>query len=102
MHGDPQAQGCGKEGRKWVQTIFHVPLEIPPEITSDIVLVDVPLPKLEGSRLLNHVISREKNRESLQQSLTEDIRDQFLKAGGLLQVSRLCKLSVRHFPVNRC
>jgi SpoVK/Ycf46/Vps4 family AAA+-type ATPase len=42
----------------------------------------VPLPKLEEvDRLLNHVISREKNRESLQQSLTEEIRDQFLKAG---------------------
>ncbi len=66
------------------KTIFMLSpiLEIPPEITSDIVLVDVPLPKLEEvERLLNHVISREKNRESLQQSLTDEIRDQFLKVG---------------------
>lgn len=66
------------------KTVFMLSpiLEIPPEITSDIVLVDVPLPKLEEiDRLLNHVVSREKNRESLQQSLTDEIKDQFLKAG---------------------
>ena len=75
---------AAKKVENGYKTIFMLSpiLEIPPEITSDIVLVDVPLPKLEEvERLLNHVISREKNRESLQQSLTDEIRDQFLKAG---------------------
>ncbi len=66
------------------KTVFMVSpiLEIPPEITSDIVLVDVPLPKVEEiERLLNLVISREKHREGLQQSLTDDVKDQFLKVG---------------------
>src|SRR5271157_3394343 len=75
---------AAKKVENGYKTIFMLApvLEIPPEITSDIVLVDVPLPKLEEvERLLNHVISREKNRESLHQSLTDEIRDQFLKAG---------------------
>ncbi len=57
-------------------------LEIPVEITSDIVLVDVPLPRTdEIDRLLTGVIAKEKHRAELQSVITDDMRDLFIKAG---------------------
>lgn len=66
------------------KTIFMVSpsLEIPPEITSDVVLVDVPLPGTdEIDKLLTQVVSKEKHRDRLAAALTDDVRDQFLKGG---------------------
>jgi SpoVK/Ycf46/Vps4 family AAA+-type ATPase len=66
------------------KTIFMVSpiLEIPPEITSDIVLVDIPLPGTdEIDKLLSQVVAREKHRDSLLAALTDDVKDQFLKGG---------------------
>jgi AAA+ superfamily predicted ATPase len=66
------------------KTVFMVApvLEIPIEMANDVVLVDVPLPKLEDiEKLLDQVVSKEKFAESLQAALTDDVRDQFLKAG---------------------
>jgi len=66
------------------KTVFMVSpiLDIPPEISTEIVLVDVPLPKVEEiDRILNQVVSREKHRDRLVQSLTEEVRDLFAKAG---------------------
>lgn len=57
-------------------------LEIPIELTSDVVLVDVPLPKLEDiEKILEQVVSKEKYADQLRAALTDDVRDQFLKAG---------------------
>lgn len=57
-------------------------LEVPAEMQSDVVLVDVPLPTTEEvEKVLQQVVAREKHRDSLQQSLTEEVRDQFVKAG---------------------
>ncbi len=66
------------------KTIFMVSpmLEIPPEITNEIVLVDVPLPKAdEIERMLFQVISKEKYRDHLKAAITDEVRDQFVKAG---------------------
>lgn len=71
------------------KTIFMISpvLEIPPEIQTEMVLVDVPLPGTEEiERILDQVISKEKYRDQLKASLTDDVTDQFLKAGaGLSQ-----------------
>jgi hypothetical protein len=57
-------------------------LEIPPEIQSEVVLVDVPLPSSdEVEKIVNQVIAREKYRDHLKAALTDDVRDLFLKAG---------------------
>ncbi|MFH0822654.1 MAG: AAA family ATPase [Pseudomonadota bacterium] len=57
-------------------------MEIPAELSSDIILVDVPLPqKEEVNKLLIQVINSEKNRDTLMASLTDDLRDLFLKGG---------------------
>ena len=59
------------------KTIFMVsPItEIPTEIAGDIVLVDVPFPNIdEIERMLQQVIAKEKFRDSLQASLTEEVR----------------------------
>ncbi|HMK37339.1 MAG TPA: AAA family ATPase [Desulfomonilaceae bacterium] len=66
------------------KTIFMVSpmLEIPPEITSEVVLVDVPLPGTdEIDKLLTQVISKERHRDALMAAMTDDVRDQFLKGG---------------------
>lgn len=66
------------------KSIFMVSpiLEIPLEINSEIVLVDVPLPGTEEiDKLLTKVVSKEKHRDSLSAALTDDVRDQFLKGG---------------------
>ncbi len=57
-------------------------LDIPVEISSDVVLVDVPLPTAEEvEKVLGQIVSREKARDSLQQSLTDEVKDQFIKGG---------------------
>jgi AAA+ superfamily predicted ATPase len=57
-------------------------LEIPPEISSEIVLIDVPLPRAdEIDRLLNQIIAREKYRDQLSASINDKMRDLFIKAG---------------------
>ncbi len=57
-------------------------LDVPPEMSSDVVLVDVPLPNTdEVERLLLQVVSKEKHRDKLQECLTEEMRDLFIKAG---------------------
>jgi SpoVK/Ycf46/Vps4 family AAA+-type ATPase len=66
------------------KTIFMLApvLELPAEITNDVVLVDVPLPKAEEiERILTNVVSKEKHSGSLQQSLTQEVKDQFAKGG---------------------
>lgn len=57
-------------------------LDIPPELSSEIALLDAPLPRPEEiERILNQVLAREKYQEQLRQGLTDDVKDQFLKAG---------------------
>jgi len=57
-------------------------LEIPPEIATDLILLDVPLPKLdEIEKILTQIVSKEKYREQLSASLTEEVKDAFVKAG---------------------
>lgn len=66
------------------KTVFMMSpiLEIPTEIESDVVLVDVPLPQTEEiERMLGTVISKEKHRESLQAALTDEVKDLFIKGG---------------------
>ncbi len=66
------------------KTIFLMApvLEIPVEMVSEVVLVDVPLPRLEDiERLLDQVVAKEKYADALRQSITDDIKDLFLKAG---------------------
>lgn len=66
------------------KTVFMVSpvLEVPPEIATDLVLVDVPLPNTdEVERLLQQVVVKEKYRDSLQQALGDDTKDLFIKAG---------------------
>ncbi|MBI5252334.1 MAG: AAA family ATPase [Desulfomonile tiedjei] len=66
------------------KTIFLISpvLEIPPEIQSDVVLVDVPLPSPdEIEKIVEKVISREKYRDHLKAALTDEARDLFIKAG---------------------
>ncbi len=69
------------------KTVFLISpfLEIPPELSNDVVLVDVPLPKIdEIERILMQVISKERHADSLRQSTTQEIKDQLLKvAAGL-------------------
>jgi len=62
-------------------------LEIPPEIAAEVILVDVPLPRTEEiEKILDHVVAREKHSDRLKASLTDEVKDQFLKAGaGLSQ-----------------
>ncbi len=56
--------------------------EIPPEISSDIVLIDVPLPRPEEiDRIVAQVVSKEKHRHELKAAMTDDVRDLFIKAG---------------------
>jgi SpoVK/Ycf46/Vps4 family AAA+-type ATPase len=74
------------------KTIFMVsPItEVPTEIGADIVLVDVPLPSYdEIERLLQQVIAKEKFRDSLQASLNEETRDQFVKGGQGLSAQQI-------------
>jgi hypothetical protein len=57
-------------------------LEIPPEINSEVVLVDVPLPSTdEIDKILGQVISREKYRDQLTASMNESMKDLFVKGG---------------------
>ncbi|AFM25452.1 AAA family ATPase [Desulfomonile tiedjei] len=66
------------------KTVFLISsaLDIPPEIQSDIVLVDVPLPAPEEiEKILHGIIAREKHRDNLKEAVTDDIRDLFVKAG---------------------
>jgi len=85
-----------KDAKKKIEngyrTIFMVApiLEIPPEIVSDVVLVDVPLPQQEEiERILSQVIAREKYQDHLRESLNEDMKDQFLKAGAGLSSQQI-------------
>jgi SpoVK/Ycf46/Vps4 family AAA+-type ATPase len=74
------------------KTIFMVSAisEIPTEIAADIVLVDVPLPNNdEIEKLLQQVITKERFRDSLQASLTEETRDQFIKGGAGLSAQQI-------------
>lgn len=74
------------------KTIFMVsPItEIPTEIAGDVVLVDVPFPNTdEIERLLQQVIAKEKFRDSLQASLTEEVKDQFIKGGAGLSSQQI-------------
>jgi SpoVK/Ycf46/Vps4 family AAA+-type ATPase len=74
------------------RTIFMIAptLEIPVELVSEVVLVDVPLPKQEEiERILSQLISKEKYQESLKESLTEVVRDQLLKAGAGLSSQQI-------------
>jgi AAA+ superfamily predicted ATPase len=66
------------------KTVFMLSplLEVPPEIATDLVLIDVPLPNAdEVERLLQQVVAKEKYRDSLQKALGDDTRDLFIKAG---------------------
>ena len=66
------------------KTVFMLApvLDIPLEISNDVVMVDVPLPTAEEvDRVLSQVISREKARDALQQALTDEVKDQFVKGG---------------------
>jgi SpoVK/Ycf46/Vps4 family AAA+-type ATPase len=66
------------------KTVFMVSplMSIPPEIDNDIVLVDVPLPGAEEiERILAQVVAREKHKDALNKSLTQDVKDLFVKAG---------------------
>lgn len=74
------------------KTIFMIsPItEIPTEIATDVVVVDVPLPSAdEIERILQQVIVKEKFRDSLQDSLSEEVRDQFIKGGGGLSAQQI-------------
>lgn len=81
------------------KTIFMMSpfLEIPPEMETEVVLVDVPLPGIdEIERTIQQVISKEKNRDSLAESMTDEVKDLFVKAGAgltsqqMLQAFRKC------------
>jgi len=66
------------------KTIFFVSpsLAIPPELANEMVVVDVPLPETEDiERILEGVIQKERNAQGLRASLTDAIKDQFIKAG---------------------
>jgi SpoVK/Ycf46/Vps4 family AAA+-type ATPase len=77
------------------KTIFMLSpiLEVPPEIASDIVLMDVPLPAAdEVEKLLMQVVSKERHRDALMQQLSQDMRDQFIKAGAGLSSQQVLQL----------
>jgi len=66
------------------KTVFMVApaIAIPPELSTEIVVLDVPLPQPEDvERILNALLAKEKHQETLRQSLTPELRDQFVKAG---------------------
>jgi hypothetical protein len=66
------------------KTVFMISpmLEIPPEMSHDVVLLDVPLPNSdEVEKLLYQIVSKERNKDNLLASLTEEVRDQCVKAG---------------------
>lgn len=66
------------------KTVFMVApaLEIPLELQSDVVLVDVPLPQADDiDKILEQVISKERYRDTLFPSLTPEIKDLFIKGG---------------------
>jgi SpoVK/Ycf46/Vps4 family AAA+-type ATPase len=74
------------------KTVFMISpvLEIPPEIAHDVVLLDVPLPSVDDvEKLLHQVISREKTRDSLITSLTDDMVDQCTRAGAGLSSQQI-------------
>lgn len=74
------------------KTVFMISpvLEIPPEIAHDLVLLDVPLPSVDDvEKLLRQVVSREKTRDSLTASLTEDMVDQCTRAGAGLSSQQI-------------
>lgn len=74
------------------KTVFMVApvLEIPLEISNEIALVDVPLPRTEEiEKILDQVLSKEKHRETLQQGLTDDIKDLFVKGGAGLTTQQM-------------
>jgi AAA+ superfamily predicted ATPase len=57
-------------------------MDIPPEISSDVVLIDVPLPNAdEIDRILTQLITKEKHRDKLMSAMTNEMRDQFIKGG---------------------
>jgi hypothetical protein len=66
------------------KTVFLVSpeLAVPPELSNDVVLVDVPLPDHEEvERILDGVIAREKHAEALKAAMVESVRDLFIKGG---------------------
>lgn len=85
-----------KDAKKRIEntyrTIFLLAptLSIPLELGTEIVLVDVPLPRQdEIERMLYQMISKEKYQESLRESLTDDVRDELLKAGAGLSSQQI-------------
>jgi len=67
------------QGYKTVFMLAPV-LQIPIEMEGEVVLVDVPLPRLEEiEKLLDQVVAREKYADQLRAALTDDVKDQFLK-----------------------
>ncbi len=76
-------------------TIFMVSpvLEIPTEMASDVVLLDVPLPKTEEiEKILHQVISRERHRDQLLKYLTQENKDLFIKGGAGLPSQQLSQV----------
>lgn len=70
-----------ENGYKCVFMISPV-LEVPIELASDLVMVDVPLPKTEDiDRILAQVLATEKNRETLRKSISTEVKDLFIKGG---------------------
>jgi SpoVK/Ycf46/Vps4 family AAA+-type ATPase len=65
------------------KTVFMIcpVMEIPRELETEISVVDVPFPSIEEiEKLLHQIISREKARDSLMQSLVPEMRDLLIKA----------------------
>lgn len=74
------------------KTIFMISpmLEIPPEIAHDVVLMDVPLPSVdEVEKLLHQVVSRERTKDGLMASLTDEVIDQCTRAGAGLSSQQI-------------
>lgn len=74
------------------KTIFMISpvLEIPLELAHDIVLLDVPLPNVEEvEKLLYQIIGKERHKDSLMGSLTEEVRDLCVKAGSGLSSQQI-------------
>lgn len=77
------------------KTIFMVApsLVIPPELSSEIVVMDVPLPQPEDiERILSLLVEKEKHQETLKESLTPSLRDQFVKAGAGLSSQHIIQV----------
>ncbi len=83
---------AAKKIEQGYQTVFLSSpiLDIPPEIATEIVVIDIPLPNVEDiNRILGQVISRERYRDQLKEALTEEIRDQFIKAAAGLNSQQI-------------